>query len=60
MPELHNRFGTVSFNFPINEKVFEAIQAYDTGMVVVANRFVHAIKYFKAQIFQMKDKHSRG
>ena len=54
LPDLINNDGRVSFNFPLNEKVFEAIKEYDAGMVLVANRFVHTIKYFKAQIFQEK------
>ena len=54
LPDLINNNGRVSFHFPLNEKVFEAIKEYDAGMVLVANRFVHTIKYFKGQIFQIK------
>ena len=56
LPELIDHRGKVSFNFPFNGKVFEAIKEYDSGMTVVANRFVHTIKHFKAQIFQMKSR----
>jgi len=54
LPDLENQSGLVSFNFPLNEKVFEAIQEYDKGLEVVANRFVSTIKHFKTQIFQLK------
>ena len=60
LPELINHRGKVSFNFPFDGKVFEAIKEYDSGMEVTANRFVHTVKHFKAQIFQMKESNMGG
>lgn len=53
LPDLINHDGKVSFNYPFNEKVFEAIDEYNSGLEVIANKYAQTIKYFKAQIFQL-------
>lgn len=54
-PKLICHDGRVAFNFPLTEKITQAINKYHAGEKIEAISYTTTIKNLKSQIFQLKE-----